>query len=204
MAESGGAADWWSVPGQTCVAAYKAIGATDLAASYVNLANPGTYNAAPGTAPGLAAGGWVFDGLGQWLATGILASSIESIAVRFSGFTGSTASYLLGSHSGSNIFAIYPLYLGGSGYYQIGDGYSEVTGYSSGITAMSGGQGYLNGVANGAAFTMGARPASEITIASDRYVPNYLAATVAAVSLYSTTLSADDHADLKNRMAGLA
>ena len=33
--------------------AYQPKGAASLAASYFNLANPGTYNAAPGTAPSL-------------------------------------------------------------------------------------------------------------------------------------------------------
>lgn len=66
------AAGWWQVAGQTCAAAYQPIGAASLAASYVNLANPGTYNAAPGVAPTLAAGGWSFDGLTQYLTTGIV------------------------------------------------------------------------------------------------------------------------------------
>lgn len=66
------AADWWVVPGKTCVAAYQPIGAASLAASYVNLANPGTYDAAPGVAPTWAsATGWTFNGSTQYLTTGI-------------------------------------------------------------------------------------------------------------------------------------
>jgi hypothetical protein len=53
------ATPWWYVAGQTCVAAYQPIGAPSLAASYVILANPGTYDAAPGVAPTFdAATGW--------------------------------------------------------------------------------------------------------------------------------------------------
>lgn len=53
------------------VAVYQPIGAASLAASYVNLANPGTYDAAPGVAPTWAgASGWVFNGTSQYLRVG--------------------------------------------------------------------------------------------------------------------------------------
>ncbi len=47
---SAAASTWWDNNGAIsgCVAAYQPKGAADLAASYVNLANSGTYNAAPG------------------------------------------------------------------------------------------------------------------------------------------------------------
>ena len=51
------AAGWWVVVGKTCIAAYQPKGAASLAASYVNLQQPGTYDAAPGVAPTWAAGG---------------------------------------------------------------------------------------------------------------------------------------------------
>lgn len=48
---------WFTAPsGATCVAAYDAIGAASLADSYVNEANPGTFDAAPGVAPTWAYG----------------------------------------------------------------------------------------------------------------------------------------------------
>ncbi len=60
------AAAWWlsgGISAANCIAAYQPKGAADLAASYVNLANPGTYNAAPGVAPTWAAAdGWTFGG----------------------------------------------------------------------------------------------------------------------------------------------
>lgn len=56
----------------TCLAAYQAIGAASLAESYVNLANPGTYNLSGGVAPTWAAEtGWTFDGSSQYKLTGI-------------------------------------------------------------------------------------------------------------------------------------
>ena len=62
------AASWWEVAGKTCVAAYQPKGAASYAASLVNLAQPGTYNATEGVAPTWAAGtGWTFNGTTQHL-----------------------------------------------------------------------------------------------------------------------------------------
>lgn len=65
-------APWWKVAGKTCVAAYQPKGAASLAASYVNLANPGTYDAAPGAAPTLTADGWSFDGTQYLVVAGLV------------------------------------------------------------------------------------------------------------------------------------
>lgn len=64
---------WYRAGGASLpVAAYQPKGAASLAASYTNLANPGTYDAAPGTAPSFnTATGWTFDrSLGQFLSIG--------------------------------------------------------------------------------------------------------------------------------------
>ena len=64
---------WWQVAGKTCVAAYQPKGAASLAASYVNLANPGTYDAAPGAAPTWAsATGWTFNGTQYLVVAGLV------------------------------------------------------------------------------------------------------------------------------------
>jgi hypothetical protein len=69
------AVPWWlagGVAAANAIAVYQPKGAADLAASYVNLANPGTYDAAPGTAPTFdAATGWTFNGSTQYLTTGV-------------------------------------------------------------------------------------------------------------------------------------
>ena len=64
--------NWWEVAGKTCVAAYQPKGAASYAASKVNLANPGTYDATDGVAypTWAAATGWTFNGTNQFLATG--------------------------------------------------------------------------------------------------------------------------------------
>jgi hypothetical protein len=86
----GGAAlvPWYlagGIPAANCVAAYAAIGAGSQALSYVNLANPGTYDlTAPVAAPTWDAGtGWKFNGTTQYLATGITPAAGWSWMVRY-------------------------------------------------------------------------------------------------------------------------
>ena len=83
---------WWlsgGISAANCIAAYAPKGAADLASSYMNLANPGTYNAAPGVAPTFAtADGWTFNGASQYLTTGIVPAAGWSIAIRYSNMTG--------------------------------------------------------------------------------------------------------------------
>jgi hypothetical protein len=70
---------WWAATGigASCQRAYKPKGAASQAASYINLANPGTGNAAPGTAPSWnAATGWTFvSASSQYLTTSLNPSS---------------------------------------------------------------------------------------------------------------------------------
>jgi hypothetical protein len=61
--------NWYAVAGllANCILALQPRGAASLANSYINLANPGTYDAAPGVAPTLDATGWTFNGTTQYL-----------------------------------------------------------------------------------------------------------------------------------------
>ena len=71
MAPQAAAVDWWlsgGISAANAILAYQAKGAASYAASLVNLANPGTYDAYAGSAPTWAAGtGWVFNGSTQYL-----------------------------------------------------------------------------------------------------------------------------------------
>ena len=107
-------APWWNIDGLTpggvggtCVAAYqpKAGGLynpVNILESYINRANPGTYDAAPGVAPAWAAGtGWSFDGLAQYLSTGFASTdNTWSVLLQFSGRTGIATEGMFGSVSG--------------------------------------------------------------------------------------------------------
>lgn len=75
-----------------CLLAYQAKGAASLAASKINLANPGTYNATAGVDPTFsAATGWQFTGT-QWLDTNLSFSSSTyanmTFAVQIAGGSG--------------------------------------------------------------------------------------------------------------------
>jgi len=79
MAQDSGAAPWYragSAPAP--VVAYQAKGATSLVASYSNLVTPGTNNVAPGVAPTFnSTTGWSFDGISQYLKTGVVPANIN-------------------------------------------------------------------------------------------------------------------------------
>jgi hypothetical protein len=90
---------WWLAGGihpSQVVAAYQPKGAVDLAASYVNLANPGTNDAQVGVEPTLDSSGWVFNGTTQYLI-GPLSNS-AGFAVRFSNLT--NTGFLVGARKG--------------------------------------------------------------------------------------------------------
>lgn len=80
-----GAPPWWMAAGVTPVVAYQAKGAASLAASYVNLVNPGTYDLTLGSAPDWnASDGWVVtSGAGMHLKTGVVPAQGYSMIVRF-------------------------------------------------------------------------------------------------------------------------
>ena len=88
------ASGWWLAGGiaaANCIAAYQPKGAASLAASYVNLANPGTYDATEGTAPTFDTSiGWTFSAASnQYLRTGVTPENDQtwSMIARFSGHT---------------------------------------------------------------------------------------------------------------------
>lgn len=79
---------WWDLDGAIsgCIAAYQPIGAASYAASKVNLANPGTYDATEGDAPSWTVdNGWDFDAANDYLDTGITPENDQtwSMIIRF-------------------------------------------------------------------------------------------------------------------------
>jgi hypothetical protein len=191
-------AGWWELPGRTCLAAYQPMGAEDYADSLINLADPGTYDADEGDAPDWdAEDGWTFDGVSEYLTTGITTTPNTTIAVRFSGAAGDF-DYLVG---GSKL-AIFisdvadRLYLtyGSSG------GYDSSAKGDTGIAVLTGGGLYYwNGEyvstvgsadGNGSALTIGGAAAGD-----------YIAASIQAVAIYAEALTADEVDDLYDAMS---
>lgn len=203
-------ADWWTVAGQTCVAAYQPIGAPSLAASYVNLAAPGTYDAAPGVAPSFdAATGWTFDGVRQYLETGIAAANGWCMLVRFSDATLNSNGILAGARTPSGQrFYLMPRD-NSSTYHTYGyNGTNSVAGLlSSGIMAIAGSSGgFLNGTKERNLGTL-TETTTNLSLGAESQTSgapgNNFNGKIQAIAIYSTTLSASDVAALTARMQAL-
>lgn len=196
---------WHTAPsGVTCLAAYDAVGAASLADSYTNEANPGTYTAAPGTAPSWAYGtGWTFNGSTQYLTTGgVVPAAGWSAVVRFSslGSPGSNAPVLgAGNNGAGNAFQLVPYaaVTGSVRLYAYGTNFLIASAnVSSGTLAMvGGGNSYYNAASDGAtpgtfsgagqALYIGARNNGGT---ADRFCP----VSIQAVAIYSGALTSGD------------
>ena len=201
------ATGWWTVAGKTCVAAYQPKGAADIADSYVNLANPGTYNAAPGTAPTFAAAtGWTFDAASsQYLVTGITPTTSYSVLIRLSSVSSADA-WVFGSYTdtGHGIQPnSAPLSMPYTYYYQGAVASVEGVNRTAGVWGLVAGQGYFDGSADGAAMEVSGTP-GEIYIA-DISGPfrRYFSGIVSAMVIYSDTLTAGEVATVSAAMAAL-
>ncbi len=123
------------------LAAYCPLGAASLAASYVNIANPGTYNAAPGVAPTWnASNGWIGNG-SAFLNTGIVGSTDFTVVVRVSGVA--SGAYTAFGVWGTQ-FAVFPN-LSGNVRYWTADIHQVAPGLSAGVLALNRVAGYRNG-----------------------------------------------------------
>jgi hypothetical protein len=142
--QSAAAADWWAVAGKTCVAAYQPKGAASLAASKINLANPGTYDATEGVSPIFDAAGWTGTGT-QWLDTGITQTSVSwTFLVSFSGFTGG------GDGRMGSLMWIAPHWFGGDDTWYSNGYVQSSPGSQSGVMGIARADCYRNGILCGA------------------------------------------------------
>jgi hypothetical protein len=139
-----------AIPAANCKVAYQPVGAADLAASKVNLANPGTNNAAAGTNPTFnAATGWTFAAAsGQYLTTGYVPPTqvTRSAIVRISGATIDAAlRFIFSSRNSGVIFGIRNTDSASKANYINGTStFSHSTNVASGVLAFAGLDPYLN------------------------------------------------------------
>lgn len=187
--------------GATCVAAYDAIGAASLADSYVNEANPGTNNAAPGTAPTWAYGtGWTFTGT-QILTTGVTPANDQSwsMIVRLSG-----ASAALLVIVGSSVTAgqRFELVSSGTGARWANGGFKPGVAVQAGVMCVAGSNGYLDGVGAVSGITAWTGAAAAISIGGRNAAPQYIG-NIAALAIYSGTIDATDVATITAAMLAL-
>lgn len=204
------AASWWYVAGKTCVAAYQPKGADDLADSYINLANPGTNNAAPGSAPSFAAAtGWTFDGNTKYLTTGIVPANGYSLILRYSGLE-SSVGWFAGAYNGTGNNRLSVGTPNGMGKIEFGSGKTvEVLNggvvIAQAVLAVAGQQGYRDGSsAGGAISAWDGGITAGIDIANlGGFNETKLACSILAVAIYSDTLSAAQVATVSAAMAAL-
>lgn len=152
--------DWWLAAGITPEIAYQPKGAASLEDSYVNLANPGTYNAVVGVAPTLSADGWVFGGT-SYLVNGLNLTSNSpkqlTVIIKYRANSGASLGVVLGasnsgdwiqiSHDEANKKTLYHNGL------NINITSSTTTGFT--IAAISGTKAYCNGSRLDGTFTAG-------------------------------------------------
>ena len=210
-AAAAAAAGWWEVAGKTCVAAYQPKGAASLAASYSNLANPGTNDAAPGTAPTWdSATGWTFTRTSsQYLMTTIVATNDQSWSMLARYSNASSYNQALGQVSdGSNReFGMFlsgqtTTYFTSGGYLQ--KNYSAVT---AGVWGLAGNVAYINGVAQSGTISA---PSGSIISAmpiaakwNGSTASDFFGGNIQAWVIYSDTLTAGEVATVSAAMAAL-
>ena len=177
--------------GVTPVAAYAPKGAASLAASYTNLANPGTYDAAPGVAPTWdAATGWAFV-TNKYLTTGIIPASGWTMIVKFSNQVG--LGCLIGESSAGANFGLY----GDDGtvkkYYLSGGVLTLAPKATSGVMAVAAQVCYLDGSSVGTIATAWSNTTSyqiDIGRRNGAAPLHYLTGKIQSVWIASSTLSA--------------
>ena len=210
----GAAVDWWLAGGisaANCIAAYQPKGAASLAASYINLANPGTYDAAPGVAPTFNVDyGWVFD-IVHFLTCGIVVQQGWSIVVRVANVITSSNSAAFGSIDlslGAHYVLLYPsaVAVGGRRYRNGINQNVPGPNIAAGIMAMAGGNCYLDGSPDGTFVESWAGPNTvESYIGARNYAPSRdgLRGTIASLSVYDTIITAPQVAAATTAMAAL-
>lgn len=206
------AATWWNNNGAIsgCVAAYQPKGAVDLASSYINLANPGTNNAAPGSAPTFnTSTGWTFNGSSQYLTTGItVGGSGWSAIVRFSNWGTGGFRYILGAYSSTGqAFLIGQDFTGSQCVaWNFAQTNYAAQFFTSGTLAIGGGTAYKNGSSLGAINAGTSAPTVQIYIGAANVAnagSNHAAVEVQAVAIYNTSLTSGQVGTITTAMQAL-
>lgn len=187
------------------VAVYEPKGSASLAASYVNIADPGTHDAFAGTAPTLDADGWVFNGSSQYLKTDIVPASDQSYSclLRFSN-RGNTGFPL--HVRDANADRRFGWYIDNSNIYHYNGGVRGGSTATAAVVAVAGNAAYLDGVPVGSIAAWGGSHSYAIYIGAGNVaeaVSSYFACKIQAIAIYSTALSAGQVAAISSAMAAL-
>jgi hypothetical protein len=209
LAASGGALPWYRAGGAPLpVAAYQPKGATNLAASYVNLANPGTYDAIPGVAPTWTSGtGWGFNGSTQFLETGVTPDSNQAWSMVILSGNGSPARDVstVVSLSGTSFFGFANSAAKNISFLNGGALAGPIN--NGGVFAFSGNKGYANGIATIGTIPLGSGDALPSFVIGARRTGGtqnrFWDSSVGAVVIYSSVLTDSQVAAVSAAMAAL-
>lgn len=196
-----GGGNWWEIAGQTCVAAYAAKGAADLAASYVNLANPGTDDLTQVVAPTFnTTTGWTFAANGTGTGgcvTGPTMADGYTCAIRVVNMAGANSPFITATN--------WEMLAHGSGgwtYYTYRGTTVPRSSVSSATVVLAAGQVYVDGTADGVAITGASAVGGTFKIGTNA-AAWIRGGVIAALAIYSTTLDAAQVAALTTAMQGL-
>lgn len=219
MAARGGArreAPPWYLAGgiapASCVAAYRATGTADIAASYVNLANPGTYNLTTTSAPTWASDtGWTFNGTDEYLDTGVTPVNDQTWSMFVAIDVSSSGTTAVGTYSDvapAHAFAITPTdtFPVGRTYWSGGKAAIPQTALS-GIMGFAGTTAYFHDDAEASAIAEAAGALNSIYVGAlhtNTASVYYWGGTISALVIYNTTLSAAQVDALVDAMSALS
>lgn len=195
---------WYLAGGIAPTIVYQPKGAVSLAASYVNLASPGTNDASAGVAPTFdTAVGWIGDGTQYVISGATVSDTTWTVIVRYASLT--VNGFLLGGGSGSNILGLRPQ-AGNVGYY-FGDTFTAAPdAAASGRLAIAGTKGYRNGVVESGTIATPAAPASNpqyIFCRNNGTPANFVTCSIQAVAFYRAILTAGQIAAIDTKLAAL-
>lgn len=177
-----------------CIAAYQPKGAADYAASKINIANPGTYDAYEGVAPPWdVTNGWM--PTAHYLRTDIVPVRGQwSLIVRFSNAITANNCVPLGAFTGFNTaFYIYLINSNNTTSYYNGSSLTVSPRSSSGVLAIAGQTAYKNGIAEPGNIAVGSGIITAkiyLCALSSPSSSNYMRGYIQAIAIYNTVLSA--------------
>ena len=204
------AANWYD--GLTV--AYQAKGAVSYAASKINLANPGTYDASDGTAyPTFGSGtGWTFNGSTQYLSCGVVPfTETWTAIIRFANATNNGMPFGVMNNTGGFFVGMRPYWTAFSVrvYYNFAGSQNAVTGaQTAGTMAIAGANCYLNGTADGTIPSSAAWAANRLMMIGalgqfNNTPGSFFSGDVVAFALKNATLTAGEVATVSAAMAAL-
>jgi len=203
-----GETPWYRAGGAPApVAAWQPIGAASLAASYLNLVTPGTYDAAPGVAPVLHANGWTANN-SAFLTTGLVPDGIDwTVLVRIISVTNTLHAIMGVYHSATQALMIRRV-ADDVNYYNGGGVYDGGGAFPTGVLGVAGKNTYRDGIDTADIAASGTNPTGEIFImaynnGAGSPVAKLQSGYIAAMAVWDSTLTAPQVLAVSTAMAAL-